>query len=173
MSDTIPSLEPIKVLASIIQTELGLPDGFVMLGFENFPIPETLGLFVALTYGVEQVVGTANQNGVDSGGNYQEVQDVSMLHQVEIDIMSFDSSARLRKEEVVMALSSYNAQQLMEENSMRIAQIPSSFITVTAPEPSKQLNRYRFTVSVYALHQRILATPYYDSIGTVRLVVDQ
>lgn len=172
MTNSIPTTEPIKVLASVIQTELGLNANQILLSFENFPIPETLGIFVALSYGTEQVVGTANQNGVNEQGEYQEVQDVSMLHQIEIDIMSFDSSARLRKEEIVMALSSYNAQQLMETNSIRIAAIPSSFITVTSPEPSKQLNRFRFTVSVYALHQRVLATPYYDSIGTVGLVIE-
>lgn len=160
------------MLASAIQTELSLSDGSVMLGFENFPIPETLGLFVSLAYGVEQIVGTSNQNSVDVHDNYEEVQTVSVLHQIEIDVMSFDSSARLRKEEVVMALSSYAAQQLMEVNQMRIASIPSSFVTITSPEPSKQLNRYRFTVSVYALHERILPTPYYDQIGTVGLVIE-
>lgn len=170
MSSTIPSIEPIKLLASVIQTEMGLGDGQIMLGLENFLIPENPGLYIALTYGVEQVVGSVNGNGEDDQGNFQEVQSVSMLHQIEIDIMSFDSSARTRKEEVIMALQSYNAQQLMEENSMRIATTPGSFARITSLEPSKQLNRFSITVSVYALHQKILTSPYYDSIQTVRLV---
>lgn len=158
------------MLASIIQTELGLDANHILLGFENFLIPEDLGIFIALTYGVEQIVGADNQNSTDNEGNYLEIQQVAMLHQVEIDIMSFDSSARTRKEEVIMALASYNAQQSMEINSMRIASMPNSFVTVTAPEPSKQLNRYRFTVSVYALHQKNLSTPYYNTLQTVILV---
>ena len=169
-NNPIPRLEPIKVLASIIQVELGLEAKQVLLSFENFPIPETLGLFVALAYGVEEVVGASDQNGLDLEGNFTEVQSVAMLHHVEIDIMSFDSSARLRKEEVVMALNSYNAQESMEVNSMRIAAITTSFNTIQSLEPSKQLNRYRFTVSVYALHQKVLLTPFYDSISPVELV---
>lgn len=166
----IPPIEPIKVLAAAIQAELSLSANQILLGFENFPIPETLGLFVSLEYGVEQIVGASNQNDVNTQDEYEEVQTVSMLHQIEIDVLSYDSSARTRKEEVIMALSSYNAQQLMEVNQMRIASIPNSFITVTSPEPSKQLNRYRYTVSVYALHQKNLVTPYYDSISTVQLI---
>lgn len=168
----IPAVEPIKVLGKAIQQELSLPTGQIMLGLENFEIPKNTGLYVALTYGVEQVIGSVNSNGTDLQGNYQEIQAVSMLHQVEVDIMSFDDSARLQKEEVVMALNSYNAQQLMEQYSMRISPIPTSFIAVPSLEPSKQLFRYRFTVSVYALHQRVLVTPYYDTLQTVKLVVE-
>ncbi len=162
--------EPIKILASIIQTELGLPNGQVMLGLENFPIAPVLGLYVALEYGSEQVVGSVNSNGTDAQGNFQEIQSVSMMHTIEIDCMSFDDSARLRKEEVVMSFSSYNAQQLMEKNQVRIGSIPTSFLAIPSPEPTKQLNRYRFTIAVYALHQRVLMTPYYDSLQPVRLV---
>lgn len=173
MSTTIPAIEPIKVLAQAIQQELGLSAGQIMLGLENWAIPENTGLYVSLIYGVEQVVGTANSNTEGSDGNFKEVQSVAMLHQIEVDVMSFDSSARLQKEEVVMALSSYNAQQLMEVNSMRIASMPSSFVVVPSLEPSKQLNRYRFTISVYALHERTLATPYYDAIQIVGLTEQQ
>ena len=169
-SSPIPLTEPIKVVAQILQDELDLKPGQIMLGFENWQISNETGLYIALMYGMEQIVGSSNNNSTDVNGNYQEVQSVSMLHQIEIDVMSFDDSARLQKEEVVMALSSFNAQQLMETNQMRVASIPASFITVTAPEPSKQLNRYRFSVSLYSLHQRVLTTPYFDSLQKVALV---
>lgn len=172
-NNSIPSIEPIKLLASVIQTEMELPDGAVMLGLENFPIPENPGLYIALTYGVEQVVGSVNQNSINGQGGYEEVQSVSMLHQIEVDIMSFDSSARTRKEEVIMALKSYNAEQLMEKNQMRIGSTPGSFTRITSLEPSKQLNRFSITISVYALHQKTLETTYYDTLQTVQLVEDE
>lgn len=167
---TVPQAEPIKVLAMALQAEMGLSDGQIMLGLENWRIPENTGLYIALSYGVEQVVGSVNYNSVDEQGAYSEVQDVAMLHQIDVDVMSFDSSARLRKEEVLQALQSYAAQELMEQYQMRLASTPGSFAPVQTLEQTKQLNRFQITVAVNALHHKVKATPYYDSIQDVELV---
>jgi len=167
-----PTQEPIKVVASIIQTELGLSDGQVMLSYQNYPIPETVGLYVSLAYGTETVIGSTNYNSTDLQGNYLEVQAVSMMHGVDIEVMSFDDSARLQKEQVVMALSSVNAQNVLAKNNMRLASTPTSFITIGDEQPAKQLNRYHFTVQIYALHEQTLSSSYFDSLQKVDLVVD-
>lgn len=168
----IPQVEPIKVLAMALQAEMGLGDGQIMLGLENWKIPENQGLYIALSYGVEQVVGNVNYNGTDAQDGYTEVQDIAMLHLIDIDVMSFDSSARLRKEEVLQALQSYAAQELMEQYQMRIASTPGSFAPVQTLEQTKQLNRFMISVAVNALHRKVKATPYYDSIDPVGLVVN-
>lgn len=168
--DLIPSVEPIKVIAMVLQQEMGIPEGSIMLGLENWNIPTDVGLYVSLTYGPDQVVGNNNYNSVDAQGNYAEVQDAVMLHQVDIDVMSFDSSARLKKEAVLWAIKSYAAEQLMEQYQMRFASTPGSFIPVPSLEETKQLNRYRLAVAVNAVHRNIKTTPYYDSIQTVDLV---
>lgn len=166
---TIPQVEPIKVLAMIIQEEMSLPDGSIMLSLENWKIPNNVGLYVALTYGPDTVVGSANYNGNDASGNYVEVQAVAMLHQVEVDIMSFDSSARTRKEEVIQAIQSVYAQALMEKYQMRVLAIPTAFSSVPSLEPSKQLNRFRIAVDINALHVRTKPTAYYDTLQEVEL----
>lgn len=169
-SSPVPEVEPIKVVAMALQAELGLPAGQIMLGLENWEIPKNTGLYVSLAYGAEQVVGNSNYNGLDELGAFTEIQDVAMLHQVDIDIMSFDSSARLRKEEVLQALQSYEAQQLMEQYQMRIASTPGSFVPVQTLEETKQLNRFRLSIAVNALHRKVKTTPFYDSIRPVQLV---
>lgn len=166
----IPAAEPIKVLAMAIQAELGLKDGQIMLGLENWEIPENTGLYVSLIYGPDQVVGNNSQNSLDDQGSYVEVKSAVMLHTIEVDIMSFDSSARTMKEQVLWALQSYNSQQLMQKYQMRLAQTPSAMVPVPSLEPSKQLNRFRFSVAVNALHQKAQATPYYDALQKVGLV---
>lgn len=166
----IPQVEPIKVIAQILKKEMGLSLGQIMLGLENWEIPENPGLYIALFYGAPQTVANNNQNGVDAQGNYVEVQSAVMLHEIEIDIMSFDPSARTRKEQVLWAIQSYYAQSLMAQYSMRLAKTPGSFIPVTSPEPSKQLNRFRLTIAVNALYQNIKTTPYYDSLQPVKPV---
>lgn len=169
-SSLIPPVEPIKVLGMALQDEMGLVAGQIMLGLENWKIPENTGLYVALLYGPDQVVGNNNYNGTDVQGNFNEVQDVVMLHQIDIDVMSFDASARLRKEEVLQAIQSYRAQELMEKYQMRFASTPGSFLPVQTMEETKQLNRFRLSIAVNALHRKVKTTPFYDSIQDVDLV---
>lgn len=168
--ELIPPVEPIKVLAMVLQAEMGLADGSVMLGLENWVIPKEKGLYVSLLYGTETVIGSNNFNGLNSVGAFTEIQDVIMLHQVDIDIMSFDLSARLRKEEVIQALQSFAAQELMEKYQMRLAMTPGAFLPVQTLEETKQLNRFHITIAVNALHRKVKVTPFFDSIGPVELV---
>ena len=167
---TIPALEPVKVVALLLQDQLGLKDGQIMLSYENWEVPENPGLYVALSYGVETVIGNNNFNSVDDEGNYVEVQACTMMHQVVVDLMSFDSSARQQKEAFLWAFASEYAQSLMNKYSMRLATTPGSFTTVTAPEPSKQLNRFQITVEIYALHQNAVTAAYFTELQTVQLV---
>lgn len=168
--NTSPTIEPIKVVALALQAEMGLSEGQLMLGLENWEIPKNTGLYIALSYGVETVIGNNNYNSTDEQQNYNEIQDVIMLHQIEIDVMSFDSSARLRKEEVLQAIQSYAAQQLMEQYQMRLAATPGSFSPIITMEQTKQLNRFQITITVNALHRKVKTTPFYDSIQPVDLV---
>lgn len=169
-STPVPTVEPIKVLALVLQAEMEIPVGQIMLGKEQYMIPKTEGLYIALLYGPDQVVGNNNYNSTDPLGNYYEVQDVAMLHQIDVELMSFNSEARTRKQEVLQALPSYEAQALMEQYQMRIASIPGSFIPVETVEETKQLNRFRITIAVNALWRKIKVTPFYDSLQTVELV---
>lgn len=170
MSDQIPQIEPIKLLATILAQEMSLPAGQIMLGLENWEIPKNTGLYIALSYGPEQVVGNTNNNDTDLQGNYTEVQSAIMLHTVEIDIMSYDSSARERKEGVLWAIKSYTCESLMAQYQMKVASISASFVPVITLEETKQLNRYRISVLVNAIHTNVKTTPYYDTLQKVGLV---
>lgn len=169
---TVPAVEPIKVLGMVLQQEMGLSAGQIMLGLENWAIPKNTGLYVALLYGPDTTIGNTNYNSIDAQGGYTEVQSAIMLHSIDIQVMSFDSSARERKEAVLWAIQSYTAQQLMEQYQMRLAATPGSFIPVVTDEQTKQLNRFHITIAVNALHQNVKTTPYYDSLQPVKLVVD-
>ena len=166
---TVPAIEPIKLVSAIIQQEMSLPNGQIMLSFENFPIAEVPGLYVALAYGPEEVIGNNNYNDVDAYGNYVEVQDVVMCHQIVIDIMSYDSSARTQKEMVLQALASENAQNLANQYQMKIATTPGAFLPLTDSEPSKQLNRFQISIKVNALHRKVIYPAYYDNLQKVQL----
>lgn len=166
----VPSVEPIKVMGMVLQQEMDLPVTQILLGKENYKIPKVEGLYVALLYGPDTTIGNNNYNSTDAQGNFYEVQDAVMLHQIEIEIMSFDSEARLRKQEVLQALQSYYAQSLMEKYQMRIAATPTSFVPVDTIEETKQLNRFHVAVAVNAIWRKIKTTPYYETLQKVGLV---
>lgn len=166
----VPPVEPIKVVAQILKSEMGLQDNQILLGLENFPIPETENLYIALFYGADQVIGNTNFNGQDSAGNFTEIQSCVMLHSIQIDIMSFNNEARTRKEEVLWAIQSYFATQLLEKYQMRLASTPSSFVPIRTLEPAKQLNRFSIDIMINAVHTNVKSTPYFDSLQDVKLV---
>lgn len=166
----VPSLEPIKVLAGILKTELAMEDGTIMLGLENWEVPKTEGLYIALFYGVERIVGQGND--FDTSTN-EEIQTVAMLHEIAIEAMSFNSEARLRKEEIIMALNSVYAQNVMGQQLMQINALPQAFVSVPTLEETKQLNRYRITFAMNALHQKIKPVEYYDQFKDASILTNQ
>lgn len=158
--------EPIKVIADILAAELAIPEGRIMLSNEEWDIEPTPGLYVALSDVAEKILASNNYPVVDDADDLFETQEVVALHDIQIDLMSFDDSARTQKEQVVAALHSVTAQQAMESNLMQVARIPSGFTNTSSLEESKWLNRYTVTVSVQALHQFVKTPPYYDTFRT-------
>ena len=143
-----------------------------MLGLENWLIPETNGLYVSLLYGPDTVIGNNNGNTLSSDGSFTEVQSTAMLHQIDIDVMSYDNSARLRKQDVLWAIQSSTAAELMEKYGMRLASTPGSFVPISSLEPTKQLNRFRLSVAINAIWVNVISSGYFDAIQKVDLVVD-
>lgn len=161
--------EPIKVIADVLQRELELQPNQVMLGYEKFNIPESnLGLYIDLVYLGGKVISNANYS-VDSGESMDEVQEALMLHTIQIDLLSFDASARVRKEEIAMALGSIYAQSQMDQHSMQISRQPTPFVDAASLEETKMLNRFTTTILVTALHRKVKAAPFFDSFPAALL----
>lgn len=166
---TVPLREPIKVVAEILQSEMGIAAGQIMLGLENYKIPQNEGLYVALFYGPDVVIGSNNDFVPETN---EEVQTVALLHTIVIQAMSFDESARVRKEEIVMALGSIHAQQSMELNLMRLGMVPQTFLPVPELEETKQLNKFQISITLNALHQKVKAAEYFDDFPTPTIVTN-
>ncbi len=148
----MPQREAVKVIGDILASELGLrttgPTAQIMLTNERFNIPPTEDLYVAISYVDGKPIG--NNNYFD-GNTVIETQQVVMLYHIQIDMMSFDASARQRKEEVYLALRSLFSQSQMEINNMQVSRMPSAFVDASSLEESKRLNRYTMTIAVTAM----------------------
>lgn len=165
----VPAREPIKVLADILKSEMALGDGQLMLGNENWLIPANTGLYIALFYGPDTVIGSNNNFDTDTN---EEIQTVAMLHTINIDAMSFDESARVRKEEIIMALGSVFASNQLGLYNMAIGLLPQGFVPMAELEDTKQLNKFRITFAMNALHQKVKAVEYYDDFPTPTVITN-
>lgn len=161
---TLVSREPIKVIADILLSELSLTTDQIILEYQKFNIPNDPGLFVALTYIGGKAIGNTNHSSDAGSSGMIEKQSVAMQHMIQIDIMSFDSSARTRKEEVLMALRSVFSEQTQTANDMQIARIPEAFNNTASLEETKILNRFTMTIIVKSVYTKTKAlTSYYDT----------
>lgn len=159
MTDII-TREPILIIGDIIKRELELSSGAVMLYYEKFDIVTDPGLYVTLSYVSGKAIG--NNNYFDSI-NLTEVQEVAMNHIIQIDLMSFDASARTRKEEVIMALRSMASQNAQDQYGIQIARIPSEFVNASSLEATKILNRFTMSIVVKSLYRKTKAAAFYDT----------
>lgn len=153
---TTSAIEPVKVVAAILQEQMALTDRQISLSYQDYSIPDN-GLFVVLGY-IGPTETIANQSYFDAT-NDQEVQEVSVRHTIQIELMSMapDNSARIRKEEVLLALRSFHSQREQGKNLLGIAWLQSDFVDASAQEGTTMLNRYITTCAVNALHRRVIA----------------
>lgn len=160
--------EPVQVIAQILASEMGLDPGQIMLTNEEWPIPKSKGIYIALSYISTRVI-SADSISMDVPDNfgvavYTEVQETVSLDMIQIDMMSFDGSARNNKQEPIMALRSNFAQQLMGQYNMQIGRIPSSMMNASSLEETKILNRFTMTISVTSKQRKTkpVTNGYYD-----------
>ena len=147
--------EPIKVLADIVQHEMELATGQVMIYNQDLAnMPEIPG----------KIIGN-NNTPTDHGTGLDEVQDVSVLQMIQIDVMSANSEARTRCMEVVMALASTYAKQQMDKYQISIASHPGAFVDASEVEGTARMNRYTTTVMVNALYKKTKAIDFYGTFN--------
>ena len=154
--------EPILVVADILQYGLGLAAEAVVLAYEKNIIPKTSGLYISLDYvGPAKCIGNVNELDPDTDA---EVQSCSYAHLIQMDLLSYDASARRRKEEATMAIASLYAQQQMAAFTMSIARNPSPWVDASSLEPTKRLNRFISSLVVFAVHRKVVVdAPIFDT----------
>ncbi len=152
--------EVAKIVADILQVEMVLDESHCLLGNQKWDIPADKLLFVVVFDKAGPSFGAANYLDTDETSDTygKEIQQSSVLHDVTVEIMSFDADARLRKEEVGMALASMYAQQQAEEYGIQIgrAQAP---VDASDAEPTGTLQRFVIRTNITALHQKVKNPP--------------
>lgn len=148
--------ETALLIAQIIQTEMELDDGIVTIYNQKRRLPPAKAGF-----NIDVAIIGDRPFGVNSRftdpGSTEDLDEVITLNQqeiVQVDIFSYDDSARLNRIGIIFALASITAQQMAEQYGFQIGRIPPSFVDVSEVEASKRLNRYALTFNVLRAYER-------------------
>lgn len=157
---TRPTREVSKIVMDILSEEMSLDAAHCLLGNQKWNIPVDKQLFVVVFDTIAGRVGTANFLDTDPTSPYVglETQQLTALHDCRVEIMSFDDEARVRKEEVVLALQSIYAQQLMGQYLIQIGR-PQNPVDASETEVSGRLFKFVTHVNVTCLHQKVKIPP--------------
>lgn len=148
--------ETALLLAQIIQTDMGLANGIVTIYNQKRRLPPAkAGFNIDIAIIGDRPFGV-NSRFADPGEDLDLDEKLTINQQeiVQIDIFSYDDSARLNRIGIVFALASITAQQVSELYGFQIGRIPPSFVDVSEVEASKRLNRYALTFNVLRAYER-------------------
>ncbi len=153
-------------VCTIIQTQLGLANGQVMIYNQKKLIPPTTGLWITVGIVTCKPFGM----GTKVSGTVEH-QSINMQALVSIDIMSRDDEALNRKEEVIMSLSSTFAEQIQEQYSFKIGKIPPTpLVNLGDVEGAAIPFRFNLTVQMQYMVSRSQSVPYYDQFDHSEIV---
>jgi hypothetical protein len=166
--------EYIKIIQDIIETELNLkpgdpasknPNDFrVFIYNQNFNFPTYNDMLIVLSE--VSTIKIGGKSSISTDTTPKEIQELIVKKEIGIDIMSVNSEARERKEEVLLALDSFYSQQKQEANGFRIFSFSDQFIDASAAEGAGQTNRYHAAIIIHARYSKEKVAGYFDNFNT-------
>jgi hypothetical protein len=152
-----------QIIVDIISNQLGLDDQNVWVRSQNKKIPPTDGLFVVVGM-VDSQVMAVNKTEVpttipqpDPDPDIQtltEKMTVTTRDNIQIDIMSRNLDAMLRRWEILAALASTYSVQKQEENQFKIFRLPTSFVNTSDAEGGSNINRFSLIISCHVWYKK-------------------
>lgn len=151
-----------NLICDIIQTELGLKPGQVMVYNQRFKIPATFDVFI--TVGVLGMKPYSNINKAASNvSGLSSEQSLAVQETISINVMSANTSSIDAFPLVMMAMGSTYAQQVQDKYQFSIGVIPASVADTSFLEESTQMTRQTITLQVLRSYSKIKQISYYDN----------
>lgn len=153
-------MDTLSIIKEILDRELELPQGrcFAYNGAED--LPKDSDLFIVLYFGAR----TPFANNIRYEGEINDlkaVQSYNVVEDIQIAVMSRNTTARNRVHEVLMALASVTAQEIQEKYRFHLSTIgdvvDNSFLEATA-----RLNRFDVSCRVIRAYEKQKSIDYYD-----------
>lgn len=169
-SNRFDSTDHAKVLCELIQSQLELPEGSVMIYNQKWNIPSTPGVFVSLGFEWSKVFGTTIQVGdgerqPDGTTGLVETTSCNVQERWTATIFSRSPEARLRCHEIALALNSTEAQQLQEQYSFKIANVPEGPIDISREEGTAIIYAFQVRFSTLRAYEKTRVIDYFDKFS--------
>lgn len=150
----------LDILKQIIDRFLKMPPGRVFAYNGTQDLPQDNELFIVLSF-MQRNPYANNSRQVPTETGMKEILTVNVAEDILISLMSRNTSARDRVQEVSMALKNYLSQYYQEKNRIHISTTgevqDSSFLEATA-----RLNRFDVTCRVIRAYEKVIDIDYYD-----------
>ena len=153
----------LDVIQQILVNQMNIPQSRVFAYNSNVDLPQDTSLFIPLFY-VERKPFSNNTKYVSTSGGVEEHQNTNMVEDVIISLMSVDTSARDRVQDVFMALKSYYSQDLQAKNKLHISFIGEAYDKSFLEETS-MLNRFDIKIRIFRAYEKINSVDYYDKFS--------
>ena len=156
--------EPIKIVRDILINCMGLANDQIFIYDQNFKLPKTSGLFIVLKFNSSNSYSSTNRFIPAIEGVEGAQEDISNLRKEEysVNIMSRDSSARTRKEEVTLSLNSNYSKNQQALYQFQIPPIDGDILDVSELEGAAVINRFAINISLLAHYNKVIDTTFYD-----------
>lgn len=157
------------LLADIIQKQMGLKSGRVYLFDQKIFMPTDDDLFVAISVLRCNTFGSKSQFDPDVN---KEVISCNFYADAQIDVISRSTEALLRKEEVVMALTSQYSERQQQLNAFHIGRLPTNFVNLSNVDGAAIPYRFSITCGLQYSTKKIEVGDYFDTFESPELTVN-
>lgn len=161
----------LDVIKQIIDEQMNMPVGRVFAYNSNVNLPEDSELFIPLYYAERKPIAN-NSKMVTTAQGVEEHQSINMVEDVIIALISRDTSARDRVQEVFLALNSYYSRNLQAVNKLHISWIGEAY-DKSFLEATSMLNRFDIRIRVFRSYEKINNIDYYDTFSFETWVENQ
>lgn len=150
-----------EYIVKIITNQMGLDQDHCWIASQNRKIPpQAQELFC--------VVGTSFFRPISSKSHFdadtnEEIQEVYGRADVQVDLFSRNNDARIRRDEVLMALSSFYSKNVQDEGCFRIFEIPTFWNNTSYLEGSSSINRFTLIIPTMVWTEKRIPTAIYTS----------
>lgn len=163
---------PLLLFCEILQRELGLANGRVYIFDQKIFQPSDNGIYIAVAVPSCKPFSNNIKPAIISGVPdwSQSYQYTSFLAMLDINIISRDTSALNRKEEVILALNSIYAESQQEGNSFYIGKIPpnSGFRNLSMIDGAAIPYRYQISINMQYSVSKQKPVEYFDTFPEIQ-----
>lgn len=163
------STEIHKRVAEIVSTFMELPPGRAVVYDQNYEAPKDTGVYI--TVALRQVYTLGSKKEYDSDTD-EEINRVSMFADIDIDITSQNDEALERKEEVIMALTSYNSVNLQNKYSFKLFR-NSGIMDLSFISGASATHRFRIPVRASYVKIKRSGVEYYDKFRDTQIEIEE